>query len=119
MTPDSSAGGFRHFHDQLSSLKEKLLGMSSKAEERTDIAVEALEDPVEVLADLRADLLRAAVILALPAPASAAVTVPGLTHVAGQAVLMRVQMTGASVVSNQTSTRSAPIRASRPRPVLS
>ena len=41
MTPDSSAGGFRHFHDQLSSLKEKLLGMSSKAEERTDIAVEA------------------------------------------------------------------------------
>jgi phosphate transport system protein len=42
MTPDSSAGGFRHFHDQLSSLKEKLLGMSSKAEERTDIAVEAL-----------------------------------------------------------------------------
>jgi phosphate transport system protein len=42
MTPDSSAGGFRHFHDQLSSLKEKLLGMSSKAEERTEIAVEAL-----------------------------------------------------------------------------
>ena len=42
MTPDSSAAGFRHFHDQLSSLKEKLLGMSSTAEERTDIAVEAL-----------------------------------------------------------------------------
>jgi len=42
MTPDSNAAGFRHFHDQLSSLKEKLLGMSSKAEERTDLAVEAL-----------------------------------------------------------------------------
>src|SRR5450759_3666398 len=42
MTADSSAAGFRHFHDQLSSLKEKLLGMSSKAEERTDLAVDAL-----------------------------------------------------------------------------
>jgi phosphate transport system protein len=37
-----SASGFRHFHDQLSSLKEQLLGMSAKAEERTDLAVEAL-----------------------------------------------------------------------------
>jgi phosphate transport system protein len=34
--------GFRHFHDQLSSLKEQLLGMSAKAEERTDLAMEAL-----------------------------------------------------------------------------
>ena len=42
MTADSSPAGFRHFHDQLSSLKETLLGMSSKAEERTDLAVEAL-----------------------------------------------------------------------------
>jgi len=42
MTADSNAAGFRHFHDQLSSLKETLLSMSSKAEERTDIAVEAL-----------------------------------------------------------------------------
>lgn len=38
----ASATGFRHFHDQLSSLKEQLLGMSAKAEERTDLAVEAL-----------------------------------------------------------------------------
>lgn len=38
----ASATGFRHFHDQLSSLKERLLGMSAKAEERTDLAMEAL-----------------------------------------------------------------------------
>src|SRR6476661_3825076 len=38
----AATGGFRHFHDQLGSLKEQLLGMSSKAEERTDLAVEAL-----------------------------------------------------------------------------
>ena len=42
MTADSNTAGFRHFHDQLASLKEQLLGMSSKAEERTDLAVEAL-----------------------------------------------------------------------------
>jgi phosphate transport system protein len=45
MSPETSiatTAGFRHFHDQLSSLKEQLLGMSSKAEERTDIAVDAL-----------------------------------------------------------------------------
>ena len=45
MTPETTtapATGFRHFHDQLSSLKEQLLGMSAKAEERTDLAVEAL-----------------------------------------------------------------------------
>ena len=42
MTADAAASGFRHFHDQLSSLKDQLLAMSSKAEERTDLAVEAL-----------------------------------------------------------------------------
>ena len=45
MSPETStatSAGFRHFHDQLSSLKEQLLGMSSKAEERTDLAVDAL-----------------------------------------------------------------------------
>jgi phosphate transport system protein len=41
-TTTAATAGFRHFHDQLSSLKEQLLGMSSKAEERTDLAVEAL-----------------------------------------------------------------------------
>src|SRR3977135_4184283 len=38
----AATAGFRHFHDQLGSLKEQLLAMSSKAEERTDLAVEAL-----------------------------------------------------------------------------
>jgi phosphate transport system protein len=42
MTADSTQGGFRHFHDQLASLKELLLEMSQKAEERTEIATEAL-----------------------------------------------------------------------------
>jgi phosphate transport system protein len=45
MTPEATtatAKGFRHFHDQLSSLKEQLLGMSAIAEERTELAVEAL-----------------------------------------------------------------------------
>lgn len=42
MTADTTSTGFRHFHDQLSSLKQKLLDMSATAEERTDLAVEAL-----------------------------------------------------------------------------
>src|SRR3979411_694358 len=41
-TTTAATAGFRHFHDQLGSLKEWLLGMSSKAEARTDLAVEAL-----------------------------------------------------------------------------
>jgi len=41
-TTTATTAGFRHFHDQLSSLKEQLLAMSSKAEERTDLAVDAL-----------------------------------------------------------------------------
>jgi len=45
MTPEAttaSVTGFRHFHDQLSSLKEQLLAMSAIAEERTELSVEAL-----------------------------------------------------------------------------
>jgi len=42
MTPDQTTAGFRHFHDQLNSLKELLLRMSAKAEQSTDLAVEAL-----------------------------------------------------------------------------
>ena len=38
----ATATGFRHFHDQLAVLKDRLLTMSQIAEQRTDIAVEAL-----------------------------------------------------------------------------
>ena len=40
MTPE--AAGFRHFHDQLKTLKERLLDMSARAEELIDLAVESL-----------------------------------------------------------------------------
>lgn len=39
MTPDT---GFRHFHDQLSTLKQRLLQMSQRAEELVELSVEAL-----------------------------------------------------------------------------
>jgi phosphate transport system protein len=42
MTSDSGTAGFRHFHEQLASLRELLLRMSEKAEISTDLAVEAL-----------------------------------------------------------------------------
>ena len=38
----AAATGFRHFHDQLAALKERLLTMSQIAEQRTDVAVESL-----------------------------------------------------------------------------
>jgi phosphate transport system protein len=41
MSPNESSG-FRHFHEQLATLKERLLEMSSHAEELVDLAVEAL-----------------------------------------------------------------------------
>jgi phosphate transport system protein len=40
MSPE--AAGFRHFHDQLRTLKERLLDMSARAEELVDLAVESL-----------------------------------------------------------------------------
>ena len=45
MSHDASAGrqpGFRHFHDQLDELKQRLLVMSERAEALVDLAVEAL-----------------------------------------------------------------------------
>ena len=45
MSPDINAGrqpGFRHFHDQLDELKQRLLTMSERAESLVDMAVEAL-----------------------------------------------------------------------------
>ena len=43
MTPATkSATGFRHFHEQLDTLKQRLLDMSERAEGLIDLAVEAL-----------------------------------------------------------------------------
>ena len=45
MTPDSTAArqpGFRHFHDQLDELKQRLVRMCERAESLVDLAVEAL-----------------------------------------------------------------------------
>jgi phosphate transport system protein len=46
MSPDSAAAGrqpgFRHFHDQLDELKQRLLRMSERAESLVDLAVDAL-----------------------------------------------------------------------------
>jgi phosphate transport system protein len=41
MTPTDS-GGFRHFHDQLAALKQRLLDMSERAESLIELAVDAL-----------------------------------------------------------------------------
>ena len=40
MTPETH--GFRHFHDQLQTLKERLLDMSARAEDLVDLAVDSL-----------------------------------------------------------------------------
>ena len=40
MSPETQ--GFRHFHDQLQTLKERLLDMSARAEELVDLAVDSL-----------------------------------------------------------------------------
>jgi phosphate transport system protein len=43
MTPaDNNAGGFRHFHDQLAQLKQRLLDMSDLATSLLDLGVDAL-----------------------------------------------------------------------------
>jgi phosphate transport system protein len=46
MSPDSAAAGrqpgFRHFHDQLDELKQRLLAMSERAEALVDMAVDAI-----------------------------------------------------------------------------
>jgi phosphate transport system protein len=45
MTPDSTAArqpGFRHFHDQLDELKQRLVKMCERAESLVDLSVEAL-----------------------------------------------------------------------------
>lgn len=44
-TPLPSAGaGYRHFHEQLAALKERLLVMATRAEELVDLSVDALRE---------------------------------------------------------------------------
>jgi phosphate transport system protein len=42
MTPPDAAPGFRHFHEQLDVLKDRLMTMSERAEGLVDLAVDAL-----------------------------------------------------------------------------
>lgn len=42
MSPAEAVTGFRHFHDQLATLKQRLLEMSARSEELVDLAVDAL-----------------------------------------------------------------------------
>ena len=44
MTQPQATTGFRHFHEQLSALKQRLLDMSEKAEALVDLAVESLRE---------------------------------------------------------------------------
>jgi phosphate transport system protein len=80
MTPAEAATGFRHFHDDLASLKQRLLDMSERAEGLVELAVDALltsdGDKAEqvIAADRDIDLLeleieeRAVRLLALQQP---------------------------------------------------
>ena len=42
MSSADTSTGFRHFHDQLATLKQRLLEMSARSEELVDLAVDAL-----------------------------------------------------------------------------
>ena len=55
--PTANRPGFRHFHDQLDELKNRLLHMSERAESLVDLAVEALltRDPGKAEAVLTGD----------------------------------------------------------------
>ena len=57
MTATGSSAGFRHFHEELDTLKERLLDMSGKAEAMLALSMDALLTRDEGLADtvLRAD----------------------------------------------------------------
>ncbi len=63
MSPAETTSGFRHFHEQLATLKQRLLDMSARAEELVDLSVDALlthdKDKAEVVieGDREIDLL--------------------------------------------------------------
>ena len=44
MTHPPTTAGFRHFHDQLGDLKERLLTMAERAEDLVELSVQALRD---------------------------------------------------------------------------
>ena len=80
MTPAEAATGYRHFHEELALLKQRLLDMSERAEELVDLAVDALltsdgaKAELVIAADREIDLLeleveeRAVRLLALQQP---------------------------------------------------
>jgi phosphate transport system protein len=51
-TTETAGAGFRHFHDQLATLKQRLLDMSGRAEELVELAVDALLSRDKEKADL-------------------------------------------------------------------
>jgi phosphate transport system protein len=51
-TTESAGAGFRHFHDQLAVLKQRLLDMSGRAEELVEMSVDALLSRDKEKADL-------------------------------------------------------------------
>jgi phosphate transport system protein len=51
-TSETAGAGFRHFHDQLATLKQRLLDMSGRAEELVELAVDALLSRDKEKADL-------------------------------------------------------------------
>jgi phosphate transport system protein len=51
MSPAEATQGFRHFHDQLAELKQRLLDMSERAEALIDLSVEALLERDQAKAD--------------------------------------------------------------------
>src|SRR5438128_3159486 len=57
MSTTEAVTGFRHFHEELDTLKQKLLDMSGKAEALLDLAIDALLKRDEGLAEavLKAD----------------------------------------------------------------
>lgn len=51
MTAVQQSSGFRHFHEQLDTLKQRLLDMSERAEALVDLAVEALLKQDQAMAE--------------------------------------------------------------------
>ena len=57
MTPDT---GFRHFHDQLGALKQRLLEMSQRAEELVELSGQVLRTGIQIAAPMAVSLFAVA-----------------------------------------------------------